>query len=82
MAEIEKAKQEAYAETVKSIMESISPDLVAALTSKSNNDMLATVTQAMSPYAIAKGESVTEVTNNLLRGTSLEEVLKGVNLNV
>ena len=81
-AEIEKAKQKAYAETVKSIMGSISPDLAAALTSKSNEDMLATVTKAMSPYAIARGESVSEVTNNLLRGTSLEKVIDGVNLNV
>ena len=63
-------------------MGSISPDLAAALTSKSNEDMLATVTKAMSPYAIARGESVSEVTNNLLRGTSLEKVIDGVNLNV
>ena len=75
-AEIEKAKQAAYAETVKSIMESISPDLVAALTAKSNNEMLETVTASMSPYAIAKGESVSEVTNRLLRGTSLEGMLE------
>ena len=75
-AAIEAEKEKAYAETVKSIMESISPDLVAALTAKSNNEMLETVTASMSPYAMAKGESVAEVTNRLLRGTSLEGILE------
>lgn len=75
LAEIEKARQEAYAETIKTIMESISEDLVAALTANANADMLETVTEAMAPYAIAKGESVAEVTNKLLRGTTLEGVI-------
>ena len=43
-----------------------------------NNDMLETVTKAMSPYAISKGESVVDVTNKLLRGTSLEDTLTGI----
>ena len=74
-AEIEKAKQDAYAETVSTIMASISDDLVAALSASSNEHMLAAVTKSMSPYAMANGESVSEVTNRLLRGTSLEKVL-------
>lgn len=78
MAAIEKGKQKAYAETVEKIMGSISEDLVAAMTSKANNDMLETVTKAMSPYAISKGESVVDVTNKLLRGTSLEDTLTGI----
>lgn len=78
MAAIEKAKQEAYAETVTKIMESISEDLVAAMTSKANSDMLETVTKAMSPYAISKGESVVDVTNKLLRGTSLEDTISNI----
>ena len=78
MAEIEKGKQKAYAETVEQIMGSISEDLVAAMTSKANNDMLETVTKSMSPYAIARGESVVDVTNKLLRGTSLEDTLTGI----
>ena len=81
-AEIEKAKQDAYAATIQTIMSSISPELVAALTTKSNNDMLETVTAAMAPYAIAKGESIPDTVNLLLRGTSLENVIKDVNLNV
>ena len=78
MAAIEKGKQKAYAETVEKIMGSISEDLVAAMTSKANNDMLETVTKSMSPYAIAQGESVVDVTNKLLRGTSLEDTLTGL----
>ena len=78
MAAIEKGKQKAYAETVEKIMGAISEDLVAAMTSKANNDMLETVTKSMSPYAIASGESVVDVTNKLLRGTSLEDTLTGI----
>ena len=75
LAEIDKARQEAYAATVKTIMESIDEELVAALTSNANANMLETVTEAMAPYAIANGESVAEVTNKLLRGTTLEGVI-------
>lgn len=78
LAEIEKARQAAYAETVANIMKSVSPDLVAALTSKANASMLETVTKSMSPYAIAQGESVADVTNQLLRGTTLEEVIENI----
>ena len=75
LAEIEKSKQDAYAETVKKIMDSISPDLVAALTTKSNADLVIEATKNMSPIALAKGESVADTVNTLLRGTPLEEVL-------
>ena len=82
LAEIEKNRNEAYAATVKTIMESISEDLVAAMSSKSNNEMTVAIAQALSPYALASSESVTDVVNGLLRGTKLEDVIKGINLNV
>lgn len=75
LAKIKEDEQKAYAETVKSIMSSISPDLVAALSTKANADLLETATKNMSPYAIAKGESVSEVVDKLMRGTTLEGVL-------
>ena len=59
-------------------MESISEDLVAAMTNKANSEMLETVTKAMAPYAIANGESVADVTNKLLRGTGLDEVINNL----
>lgn len=78
LAEIDKAKQETYAATVNKIVEAIGPDLVAALTSRANADMMEAVSGAMSPVAIAKGESVADVVNKLLRGTSLEGVLESM----
>lgn len=75
LAEIEKAKQEAYAETVKKIMDSISPDLIAALSTKANAQLLSDATKSMSPYALANNESVADTVNKLMRGTSLEGIL-------
>ena len=77
-AEIEKARQATYAETIATVMKSIGPDLVAALNSTSNAQVLEAVTKTMSPYALAKGESVAEFTDTLLRGTTLEGLLKDV----
>lgn len=75
-AEIEKAKQDAYAETIKQIISAVSPDLIAALTAKANADLLETATEHMSAYAIANGESVADTINRLMRGTSLEGIIE------
>ena len=73
---IAEKKQATYAETVASVFNSISPDLAAALTAKANAQTLIEVSKAVSPYAMARGdESVADVTNKLLRGTSLEMVI-------
>jgi major vault protein len=77
-AEIEAAKQKAYAETVKTIVDSIGPDLVAALQAQNNIDVMNGLGKAISPYAIAKGESVGDTITKVLRGTSLEETFKNV----
>ena len=83
IAAIEAAKQKAYADTVTQIIGAISEDLVAAMTSKSNNDMTVAIAQAIAPYALAgDDESVSDVVNKLLRGTSLEKLIDDVNLNV
>lgn len=81
LANIEKEKQEAYAATVSKIIESIGPDLVAALTSNANANMLSTVSEAIGPYAIAQGSSIADTVNKLLRGTSLENLVDGVTVN-
>lgn len=78
MAEIEAEKQKVYAKTVKEIMESITPDLVAALSTKANAEALEAVTGNMAPYALANGESVAETVDKLLRGTTLEGVLTDI----
>ena len=83
LAEIEKAKQTAYADTIARIMSSISDDLVAAMSSKSNNDMTIAIAQAIAPYALAgNNESVSDVVNKLLRGTPLEQLVNDVNVNI
>lgn len=74
--ELSIAKQNAYAESIKKVIDSIGPDLVAAIAAKSNADLLETVTEAMGPYAIARNESVADTTNMLVRGTALEGVLE------
>ena len=78
-ADIEKAKQEAYAKTIVEIMKAVSPDLIAAMNSKANADMLEAVSGAMAPYAIANGESIADTVNKLLRGTSLESIIENFN---
>ncbi len=79
LAEISKNKQEAYAETVANIMKSISPDLVAALNARSNTAIMQSLGEAVSPYSIAKDESISQTVSTLLRGTPLEETLKNLN---
>ena len=78
LASIEEAKQRAYAETVAKIYEAISPDLVAALQSQANASVMNGIGAAISPVALARGESVSDAINTLIRGTSLEKTLKNV----
>lgn len=83
MADLEKSRQEAYAKTVEQIMKSISPGLIEAMNSKSNKDLAKAVVESVGPYALAgAGETATDVAHKLLRGTALENVISGVNLNV
>ena len=78
-AEIERAQKEAYANTVKTIIESISPDLAASLTANANADMANTLAEAIAPYSIANdGESIADVTNKMMRGLPLEDALKKI----
>jgi hypothetical protein len=78
LAAIEEAKQKAYAETVAKIYAAISPDLVAALQAQANAQMANGIGQAVAPYALAKGESVSDAVNTLLRGTSMEKTMKNI----
>jgi hypothetical protein len=77
MASIEKAKSEAYAETVAKIMGSITPELVASLEARANADVVSAIERAVAPYAIAGGEeTVTDVAQRLIKGTAFEDVFK------
>ena len=78
IASIEAEKQKAYADSVKEIMASISPDLVAALNAQANVDIMNGLGKSIAPYAIANGESVADAVNTLVRGTTMEKVLKDI----
>lgn len=68
-------KQKAYMEAIQKMFESITPQLVAAMTTQANAELMGTVSKAMGAYAIAGKESVSDTINRLLRGTSLEGLL-------
>jgi crotonobetainyl-CoA:carnitine CoA-transferase CaiB-like acyl-CoA transferase len=75
LAEIEKAKQEAYAKTVASVMSSISPDLIVSLETSGKLNFAATLAEHMSPYAISQNKGVTEVTTHLLNGLGFDDIV-------
>ena len=81
MAEIEKTKNEAYAKTVAKIMEAISPDLIQAITVGGQAELTQTLAKHMSPYALAKGESIVETTQKLLNGLpfDVKQIMTGLN---
>lgn len=69
-------RQKAYTDAVKKVIDSISPDLVAAITTGSHADMLKSVAESLAPYALAgDGESVADVVDKLVRGTAMEGLL-------
>ena len=68
LADIEKVKNEAYAQTVATIMGSISEDLIAAITVGGKAELTTEMVRNVGPYALAKNENVVEVTQKLLNG--------------
>lgn len=80
MADIEANKQKAYAKTVKEIVESISPDLIAALEMSGKCDLMSVMAEHMSPYALAQGDSVVDATQKLLNGLpfDVKQIMNGM----
>lgn len=81
LADIEKAKQEAYAKTVADVMKSIQPDLVAAIQAQSDSKIFNSIATGIAPYAIGNGESAAEFVDRLLHGTTLEGIVNKFALN-
>ena len=81
LADVEAAKQAAYAETIKQIMSSISPELIAAIEMGGKCDLMSTMAEHMSPYALANGESVVDATQKLLNGLpfDVKEIMAQLN---
>ena len=78
LVDIEKTKQEAYAATIAKIMESVGPDLTAALSATANESVTRAIASAVSPYSMAKGESISKTVDTLLRGTPLDKVVRDI----
>ena len=74
-AEIEKARLDAQASTIAKVMESISEDLVAAMSAEANADIVQAITKSLAPYAMVRNESVATFAQTLLNGTPLESVI-------
>ena len=73
---LEMDKQKAYTDSIKKVIDSISPDLVAAMTTSSKADMLKSVVESLAPYALAgENESVSDVVDKLVRGTAMQGIL-------
>lgn len=70
-------KREAHsAEAMRVILSAVGPDLAASMTMESNKEIVSAIAQSISPYALANGKSASESINELLRGTTLEEIVK------
>lgn len=69
------------ADNVIAILKAVSPQLAAAMEDRSNTDLMTTLVESMSPYAMAEGRPVEEYVNKLLRGTSMEEVIAKITKN-
>lgn len=76
LAEIEKDKQDAYAKTVVEMLGAIQPGLIEAINANTQSELVTGIGSAISPYAMANGESVADTVSTLLRGSKLEDALK------
>lgn len=75
MMELEIQRENAAAEAMKTVLTALGPDLAAALNTAGNQAIVAKIAEAVSPYAIANGEPVSDAINKVLRGTTMESVM-------
>ena len=76
--ELEAKREADAAQAMKEVLTALGPDLAAAMTNANNQQVVQAIAEAISPYAIAKGESVSDAISTVLRGTSLEKVVDGM----
>lgn len=76
LAKIEEDKQKAYAATVVEMLGAIQPGLIEAINANTQSELITGIGSAISPYAMANGESVADTVSTLLRGSKLEDALK------
>ena len=81
LAKIEEDKQKAYAATVVEMLGAIQPGLIEAIQGSTNAELANGIGQAVAPYAIAGGQDISTVVSQMLRGTTMEDVLKNFKKN-
>lgn len=74
--------KEKETENIVKILTAISPKLAIAMENRTNAELMDSVVQSISPYAIAEDKSVDDVVNKLLRGTSMEGLIKKISDNI
>lgn len=75
MDELAIKREAAAADAMKTVLVALGPDLATALNRANSQKVVEKIAEAISPYAMAQGESVSEAINKLIRGTTLEDVL-------
>lgn len=76
MLELEATREAAAAESMKTVLAALGPDLAAALKTSGNQAVVESIAGAIAPYAIAEGKPVSRAVSELLRGTTLESVFE------
>ena len=76
LAKIEEDKQKAYAATVVEMLEAIQPGLIEAIQGQTNAELANGIASSVAPYAIGNGKDVSEIVSQMLRGTTVEDVLE------
>ena len=79
--EIESQSEAASAASMVKVLEAIGPDLAAALNSENNQEVVKAIASAISPYAIARGDSISDAVNKMVRGTTMETVMESFKKN-
>lgn len=75
-AEIEAEREAKAAEAMKVVLSALGPDLSAALNNSTNREAVIAIANAISPYALAEGDTVAKAVSTLLRGTGFEDIVK------
>lgn len=73
LAAIKSESEAKAAEAIKSVIAAIGPELASAINAEGNRETLTAIAESISPYSLAKNESVSTTITQLLRGTGLEQ---------
>lgn len=76
LADIEKAKGDAYAKQIVEMLTAIQPGFIEAMQGQTNAALTNGIASALAPAALAKGESVSEAITRMVKGTPMESVIE------